>query len=653
MNNIVDTVLRYNGVELPFIRTEEFRQEPYYSADGVDMLGMHFTIAVSGVLHSCFLGMDPAQWIEQARYNLLQRGGPLFLYMGGTAIMPPTLDTIAPPVTGKELVSSPAYKNPDNYTTPYVNVPALHDVRLGPRPISFDVRQIRGGSYAFLYRIETWVAYCADNSLPAAILSNRWESSLDIDKDYFYTRTTTGTLVVNGQYLSDTNPSSYVLGRNAASLIFPPLFKTWKRQTVRFSLSSDQLTLTYVIQDRQQYVSIPRPAVNIDASYAEISPPPQQGAGIAMLNLQQVNMDVTVRGDPSTLIDDSYPTGGGANPDRLKWELMKIMFNIVFQRMPYSKLFSMTGVNFTDNIMVTHFELREDVMQPVVGCRIVGFRSRPQIANLANANVAWQSNQFTQTQVGQPLLLHDMLDQIATAPISQANWATFLLLASVEPQGPCAGGENPEVAGQYYPFATAVYSSQTSTSQSSIGTAYQTNVNLSSSNANYQFPFTDYTATVDFVTDNHIVQTPIMYDVEQNTPGTTQASSDFWQTASPTSKKLIHWKASRLGSWPKAPRPDGVDYYGASLPTDRVLNHTEQMGEIELSNDHITRHYSISGIIEIGMARRLQWDMASTVLSTICNPIIGSSFYGDADASYPTNNFVAGIICTGSSPGAS
>jgi hypothetical protein len=659
VNDILNTQLIYNGCALPFVRTEEFRQEPFYSADGVDLLGLHFTITVSGYLHSCFLGMDPAQWIEQSRFNLLQRGGQLYMYMGGIEVFPSTPNSSPAPTTGNELVASPLYDNPDNYTAGrrpvnYANAVA-QDVRLGPRPIRFDVRKISGGSYTFVYSIETWVAYCADNSLPAAILSNRWESSLDIDSDYYYTRTTTGTLVVNGQYLSDSNFAASVLGQFAAELVFPPLFKNWKRETIRFTLSSDQLTLNYTIQDKQLYVAIPRPCSKIEASYAEICPPPQQGGGIALMNFQQVNMDVTVYGDPSTMVDDSYPTGLPTNPDKLKWMLMQIMFNVVFQRFLPDELLRIGdgSEHFGINTMITHFELREDVMKPIVGCRIVGWKARPQIANLAGSPASWQASVFAATQVGQPLILTDMIDQIASTPISQANWATFLLLQSVYPQGPCEGGEIPETAGYFYPFSTTVYSTQISTAQTSIGTAYQTNVDLSTSYANYQFPFTDYTATVDYITDNHIIQSPVMYDVDGAGPGTTQASSIFTQTASQTSQKIIHWKASRMGAWPKVPRPDSVDVYGGSLPSDRVLNSTYQFGEVELSHDTLTRHYAASGILTIGMARRLQWDVGSTVLSTICSPVIGSSFYGGPDASFPTNNFVAGILCSGQSPGAS
>ena len=648
-NDIQNSILRYGGIDLPFIKTELFQQEPVWSPDGTDLLYFHITIGISGVLHQAFLGgQDPADWIETNRPTLLQRGNKLYFYIGGTQVMPPpgsdgsAIDD-TPPDTGTELVASPHYKSPAD-SNPQATITAPLDAKLGPKPIQLDIRAIRGGAFAFYYRIETWVPYCNSSTAPAAILSNRWESVLDIDKDYYYTRTTNGTLILNGQYLEST-PAPNTLSTNAV-LILPPLFKIWKREMVRFTLSSDQLTLTYTIQDRQQYVASPRPCAHIEASYAEVMP--ARGEDLALINMQQLNMDVTVTGDPSVLVDNSYPTAGdnGINPDQLKYMLMQIMFELVFSRIQFP--FINTGSQFGTQCMITHFELREDLMHPIVGCRVVAFRTRSLAANQFGAAAEWVSNIFSITNVGGPIYLDDMIDQIASQPISIGNWATFLLLCSVVPTDPCYGGHIPVSGNQYSPYAMTTGSAQTSSAQTSTGSAYTQTVNLSYSQANYKFPFSEYSATVSFPTDNHILQLPVMYDVD-STPSV--PSSFFCQTAAPTSRKIIHWKASRIGSWPKAPRPDAVDLYGGAPLADKMLHYTPEMAEVELSNDGITRHYAISGIYEIGMARRLQWDVPSSVLSTICNPIIASSVYGDADASFPTSNFIHGLTDPGTSPG--
>jgi hypothetical protein len=651
------------------MRTDRFVQEPVWSADGTDLIATHIVIEVSGILNACFLknNINPAAWIEVARPILLQRGHQLYFYIGGTQIIPPpdpypnNLSVTAP--SGNELVSSPAYTNPVNpaYASTEgegsgTSLVWTLDAKLGPKPISLNITQIRGGTYAIHYAIETWVPYCAAGGTIGMILSNRWESSLDIDSKYYYTRTTTGTLVMNGQWLA-TNSAPTILNTSSAnSLIFPPLFKSWKREVVRCVLSSDQLTLHYSIQDRQQYTSIPQPAVTIDATYAEICPAPQYSQAAtapAQQNLMQQNVDITISGDPNTQIANSYPTGNPVNPDQLKYYLMQIMFNMVFSRIQFPLI--KPGTPFVDTYQsIIHFELREDMMNPIVGCRVVAVKVRSGTANPSGSPATWAAGAFASTMVAKPINITDMVNQIATQPISLGNWATFLLMLNVAPQDPCAGGNIPTISGEYSPYSTAVYTSQTSTAQTNIGTAYTQTVNLSFSAANHNYPFTDYTATVDYPTDNHIIQCPVMYDVGSGFgSGTTQASSVFCQTASATSKKIIHWKASRLGTWPKIPRPDSVDSYGGSFPADQMLNYTVGVGEVELSNDGITRHYSVAGCYEIGMARRLQWDVASTVLSTVCNAVIGSSIYGDADASFPTNNFVSGILEGGPSPGAS
>jgi hypothetical protein len=432
---------------------------------------------------------------------------------------------------------------------------------------------------------------------------------------------------------------------------------------IRFTLSSDQLTLTYSIQDRQQYLAIPRPAVRIDATYAEITPAgnaqASSGIGFANQNMMQVNMDIAIIGDPNTQYPDSYPTldgTGACNPDVLKFTLLKIMFQILFSRIQFPFLTeSPFGKDkpLQNGTFITHFELRENVMKPEVGCRVMGLKTRTKVTNIYGSAATWTGTVFDATMVAQPVYLDDMIAQVATQPISIGNWASYLLMCSVVPRDPCYGGATPGSSSQSAAMGTVVYTSQVSTTQTAIGTTYTEKNNLDFSNANYTYPFTEYTAFVDYPTDNHILQLPIMYDVEKGTTsGTTAASSAFCQTASPTSQKVVHWKAKRLGAWPKAPKPSAVDFYGDSSPTDKVLRYTPQFSEVEVQHDGITRHYTIAGVYEIGMARRVQWDVPGTVLSTICSQVIGSSTYGDADSSFPTNNFVDGILNSGTSPGA-
>ena len=74
--SIQNSVLRYNGVDIPYLRTDRFVQEPVWSPDGTDLLYTHIVIEVSGILNSCFLESNEgaAEWIERNRPALLQRG---------------------------------------------------------------------------------------------------------------------------------------------------------------------------------------------------------------------------------------------------------------------------------------------------------------------------------------------------------------------------------------------------------------------------------------------------------------------------------------------------------------------------------------------------------------------------------------------------
>ena len=673
MNNIANSVLRYGGIDIPFLKTEKFVQEPVWSADGTDLLYTHIVIGVSGILNKCFLanGEDPATWIEYNRPALLQRGKQLYFYIGGTQVFPPVEkgSGAGMPATGTELVASPKYINPgpagilvDGANT---NSTCFQDAKLGPKPIRLDVRSIKGQSFSIYYEIETWLPFCEYSGLPQGVLSCRWESILDIDHEYYYQRTTNGILVLNAQWVNN-QVNGFQIVSNAANIIFPPLLPKWKRETVRLVMSPDNLNLSFQIVDKEQYVAIPRPAVNIEANYAEISPPEgmgkaTSGTAIALMNFQQLNMDVHIWGDPNAQFPNSYPTMGATtlNPDKLKWALMKIMFQIVFSRIQFP--FTTVGETWQQNQFITHFELGENVMKPEVWCRISALQTRRLESGPAGSPAVWQGDDgvFTLTNVAQPLLLDDMIAQVNTMPCSLGNYATFLFVQSICPKSPCDNIYGAVVAGQYTAPPTTVYSAKFNTisgTQSPSGTSYPTSM----SQANYNHPFTDFTATVDYNTHNNVIQLPIMNDsqvggsgVMEATPfGAVAPSRDavFCTTANPTTRKIVHWKASRMGAWPKAPRPDSLDFHGDSAPKDKVLKYQVGFGEVEISNDGVTRHYSISGVYEIGMARRLQW-ATLTAIPVICNPTIGSSTYGDNDSVYPGSGFIAGLLCTGASPG--
>ena len=637
-----DSILQYGGVSLPFVKTEKFIQEPQYSPDGVDYIYTRVTIGVGCVLNDCTLGQSVADWYRSVRPILMQRGLPLYYIVDGQYVLPSDdnpLDT-----AGDEAITSPNY----DYQGGSVWDNAWgSDAKLGPKPKRFEIKEIQGGTWIAYYEIETYIPYCEGE--PSVFLSNRWESSVDVDEHYFLQRIINGTLVLNGQFETTANDFSSGYGIQlmvANNIIIPPVPKRWKREAIKISRSQDSLIVNYTIVDKQQYSAMPRPATKIDATYTETS----GTKDLALMNLLLCECQVLIHGE----VNENYdPTSG--DPDQNKYDIMKLMFQIVFSRIKFPFSIATSADSFSENEFITYFQMKEEMFKPIVGCTVRCTRSRSLTTHPIGKNTDWQSNVWALTNVGDPIEIGDIQNDIARQPENLGNYGLFLLSANAlklnlvtgsttfSPLTPCDDESYRSInfgsGYTIYQGNTTVYTTLLTTGASDLATgSYDVRTGTYYGGESYNHPFTEYSIDVNYVTDRHVMQLPLMYDVDENDDD----SAVFATTAAPTTRKIITYQAGRLGRWPMAPDPSEIEV-STAVSGDKVLSHTITMKNAELMDDGITRKYQIGGIYEIGMAKRLQYDVADTTINVAVSPKT-NDIWGSSFNTYPTSGFVSGII---------
>ncbi len=720
--NTGSSILTYNGVSLPFVKTEKFDQEVVYSSDGVDSMMTKITIGVGCVLSPClFNGLDAATWVNTVKPRLMVRGGQLSYCVDGAYVIEPTVTpqgggdyklafdcNYDPDATA--VITSPSFDTTDQTET----IDAVSDAKLGPFPQRFDVRRIEGNTWLAYYEIITFLPYCNGAANMPYYLSNRWSTTVAIDEDYFLTRTIDGILVLNGQYGNQTKmwsgPENFPIDIIVEdmvnnSIIIPPCPQRWKREGIDIIRSSDGLTINYKITDKQLYTAIPRPATRIDAQYTETS----GTKDFALMNMMVCEIQVTVYGEananwnPAGTINQqgqvTWESNGGL--DYNKYNLMTLMFQVVLSRIPFPFLLNQTDIGSLNNpgfnqYIIQYFQMKEDVFKPIVGCTVRALKPRLFDAQTIANTTQYNGNQgiYGLTTIGSTILVEDCINDIARQPENMLNYGQFLLAAqSLNVVGGVGGPGNGYTSltacqlasAIMYPCSaargilTSIPSSATNLGSTNINVSDMDYAAIGANNTNpatavnniynvgryysseqCKNPFTEYTIDVQYLTSQGMFQLPVMYDIFAF--GTTPASGCvFAQTAAPITKKVVHWKASRLGTWPMNPSPTDMltgygpqtqdSFYTPGSSPDQVLSYHITFADSFLLQDGMTRKYETAGVYECGLAIRLQWENTQYGVPTAVNPItsdvwettVASTSIATASY-YPNTLFVSGII---------
>jgi hypothetical protein len=502
------STLTYQGVQIGYIKTNSFRQEPIYDPSHTDLLYQKITINVSGVINLCAQEKGklpiPSQIINGGT-NTYGCKAPSEVVAIRQRLLTPR-GTLVYTVDGVEMIRSP--------------LPGQgRDEANGPKPIHFNVIKIDGGQSLFVeYEIETYINECNEGMCSQnttykqmggfTVLSNRFGVNDSLDGNYLHTRNIQGVLILSGK---NAPLDAAAAAKIVATTILPSIPQGWKRENITISVEPDTLTYRYTIVDKEMHLALPGEAVNIDAQYT-------QTFGILGAGQVENEVSVTITGAPST----------PEKPETKYDDLLKTAARIIFSR-----------INLTDkNRMETEGaewivggSITEDIYNKKITIRIKTNKSPPKKFTADGFNALTH-------RIGQEIPLDDIKLNKARQP---ANYNAYLIGCALG--APCVGKSitlpktpTAEKPKQEQPQVKVVKPVQKNYDQNTQYSDQQTQAAYSDNTCMAENTFTNYN------TFQMSVAAPKSY-------------SQFVTVGAPMSIKKIRWIIERTGKQPELPHP--------------------------------------------------------------------------------------------------
>ena len=505
------STLTYGGIQIGYIKTNVFKQEPIYDSSHTDLLYQKITLSVSGVISYCGQAAGKLP-IPSATLN---GGSPTYGCASPQEIVAIRQKMLTPrgtlvyTVDGVELIRSP------------VPGKAGRDEANGPKPIRFDIVKIDGGKTLFVeFEVETFINECNMGSCSQntqykqvgsnQVLSNRFTIVDSFDTNYLHTRTITGTLVLSGVNAPlNAEWAAYV----AALTFLPTIPEGWKRDSISLTQEKDTLTYQYTIVDKQLQYAMPGKAVSIDAQYT-------QTFGILGAGAVENEMSVTIQGEP----DADYQG------------LLKIASRIIFSRIHPDALKNTPRDPDFGTEIIMGGTITEDIFNRRISFKIKTKRMPAETFTPDGLNVLTH-------RLGSRLQVDDIVKNKNRQP---HNYRTYMLACALG--DPCSGRQvsspsstNPQKPKEkspeikvYPPEVTKDYPTQTKFSPG------QTKAGYGPDSRNGFSVETNY----------HTFQMSVA------APG---APAQFATVGAPTTIKKVRQISTRTGAPPEVPHPETND----------------------------------------------------------------------------------------------
>lgn len=513
----------YNGVTLPLTRVNDLALEEVRSEDGIDYLYHRFTLDVSCKVTTDLpmfgTGPNPptaAATIVQARNLLMQPRKTLQVFMGGQFDYPsalgvklggglPETGISQPDATLLEIIG------PDPAGGPFPEQVAVSNIIAGN---SMDVR----------FKIVGALRPCSDGGA-GLVVSNRYAVEFAYDENFYCTRSIRGKLVIK----QGTDISGQFTADNFRQYCIPTLPAGYKRSSLVFNVSSDGLTLSYSIVDKEVFATAPKPATSVSAQYVE--------AMSDMGTVMTAGITVSL-------------TGAVGTP---RAALITLAGKIAASRYDENNGDRMNGFTITEDLYENKVTLSLEV-------RKMGFKGAPPDA--FDPTAANLGNTFFQISLlGKDVVFQD-------EPPADINIRSNLLRAVVQAfsTSPCVvDGDSPTTVDGGQIFVGAA--SSNSVAQ---GTNPEFDKSPGLSAEHKSALFTDYEISMEYETDNNTLVAPVAVKEELETvpfeaswiqdaqARRAKQAQSVTSLAGPTQTVNVEYTATRIGKPPLLPSAEQI-----------------------------------------------------------------------------------------------
>ena len=248
------SLIKYNGVTLPFALITSFRQEAVGDDQGnTDWCYTKFDVQIQTLINAEYIELldpllaglkantSPAELMVHVRTKLLQRRRPLSMTFNGFELIPQPQDGLSGTV----------------------------DAKNGPIPVFCEISKLTNTTFLCNYRIVAH--YWEKNTDPPIkneqgnnVLFNRWSETIAIDYTNYSTRTRTGKFVIRSD-----NPQGKIADEIRTQLAVVGVPAGFLRESASYTVSPDGLGINYTIVDREVFKKPPAPAFKASGEYRE------------------------------------------------------------------------------------------------------------------------------------------------------------------------------------------------------------------------------------------------------------------------------------------------------------------------------------------------------------------------------------------------
>ena len=248
------TDVTYNTVLLRNVVTRQWDQEIVYDDSGTDVIRQVFHLRFDGLLYLSYQG-GGVQTLDTTPNIIPPSGGPNIssLYAGISKKLSEARGDLTVTMNGEIILRciGQGASTADDI---------MADADNGPKPHHVAITHVAGNK---VFRVSFSIDVCLGQTSTYEqqnVLNNRWSVGETIDDNWFTTRTIRGRMRLSNE---SWWPQAF------RSVVLPPLETGFRRQTIDYVTSSNELDVDYVVIDKQVSDAAPWPATKITGTFGE------------------------------------------------------------------------------------------------------------------------------------------------------------------------------------------------------------------------------------------------------------------------------------------------------------------------------------------------------------------------------------------------